>query len=64
MHEMRYIIIAMVLFLLGAGTVGLYSATREHPVPPITGDFAAAARLANKSGAPLLLVVDQAPAFL
>jgi hypothetical protein len=61
---MRYILITMALFVLGAGSVALYSATREQPKPRITGDYTAAAQSAQASGARLLLVVDQAPAFL
>ena len=61
---MRYILITMALFILGASSVAVYSATREQPKPRITGDYAEAAKISADSGARLLLVVDDAPAFL
>ena len=61
---MRYILLGMLVFVLGAAGVIGYSFSRERPVPPVTGDYASAAEHAQKQGARLILVVDEAPPFL
>jgi hypothetical protein len=62
--DMRYILLAMGVFLLGAGGFGTWAATRERPQLLITGDYSAAVKTAGKSGARLVLVVDRSPPFL
>jgi flagellar basal body-associated protein FliL len=61
---MRYIIIAMVVVALGFAALGAWALSRERPQSLVTGDFEQAQALAAKTGARLILVVDEAPPFL